>query len=70
MTTSNTKEQLHENANIFFTMGDCSLGSILVARSEHGVCSILIGEDPAQLAQDLRTGFPRLTWLTSRVTGS
>jgi AraC family transcriptional regulator, regulatory protein of adaptative response / methylated-DNA-[protein]-cysteine methyltransferase len=60
MTTANTKEELDGTTNptIFFTMGDCSLGSILVAQSERGVCSILIGEDPARLAQDLRTQFP------------
>jgi len=57
MTTLNTKED--ESKNIFFAIGDCSLGSILVAQSEHGVCSILIGEDPARLAQDLRTQFPK-----------
>ena len=55
MTTSNTKEELNgtTTTTIFFTMGDCSLGSILVAQSERGVCSILMGEDPARLAQDL-----------------
>ena len=60
MTTVNTKEELDGTTSptIFFTMGDCSLGSFLVAQSERGVCSILIGEDPAQLAQDLRTQFP------------
>ena len=57
MTTLNTKED--DSKNIFFAMGVCSLGSILVAQSERGVCSILIGEDPARLAQDLRTRFPK-----------
>lgn len=59
MTTLNTKEALNESKVIFFSMGDCSLGSILVAQSERGVCSILLGEDPARLAQDLRTQFPK-----------
>jgi AraC family transcriptional regulator of adaptative response/methylated-DNA-[protein]-cysteine methyltransferase len=60
MTMSNAREELDGTTNptIFFTLGDCSLGSILVAYSEHGVCSILIGEDPARLAKDLRTQFP------------
>ena len=57
MTTSNTNEGA--GTNIFFTMGKCSLGSILVAQSERGVCSILMGEDPAQLAEDLRNQFPK-----------
>ena len=55
MTTSNT----HEEVGIFFTIGECSLGSILVAQSARGVCSILIGEDPTRLAQDLRHRFPK-----------
>jgi AraC family transcriptional regulator, regulatory protein of adaptative response / methylated-DNA-[protein]-cysteine methyltransferase len=61
MTTSKTKQELNgtTTTTIFFTIGDCSLGSILVARSERGICSILIGEDPARLAEDLRTRFPK-----------
>jgi AraC family transcriptional regulator, regulatory protein of adaptative response / methylated-DNA-[protein]-cysteine methyltransferase len=55
MTTSNT----HEEVGIFFTIGECSLGSILVAQCARGVCSILIGEDPMRLAQDLRRQFPK-----------
>lgn len=66
MTTLNTKED--ESKNIFFAIGDCSLGSILVAQSEHGVCSILIGEDPARLAQDLRTQFPKANRMDGRVS--
>jgi AraC family transcriptional regulator of adaptative response/methylated-DNA-[protein]-cysteine methyltransferase len=59
MTTSNTHKEL--SANIFFTIGECSLGSILVAQSARGVCSILIGEDPVQLTQDLRHRFPEVS---------
>lgn len=61
MTTSNTKERLNGTTptTIFFTIGACSLGSILVAQSDRGVCSILIGEDPARLAEDLRTQSPK-----------
>jgi AraC family transcriptional regulator of adaptative response/methylated-DNA-[protein]-cysteine methyltransferase len=59
MTTSNTKEELNGSKNIFFTIGYSSLGSTLVAQSERGVCSILIGEDPARLVQDLRNEFPK-----------
>jgi AraC family transcriptional regulator of adaptative response/methylated-DNA-[protein]-cysteine methyltransferase len=29
--------------DIYFAIGQCSLGSILVAQSDKGVCSILIG---------------------------
>jgi AraC family transcriptional regulator of adaptative response/methylated-DNA-[protein]-cysteine methyltransferase len=47
------------NTRIRFAVGECSLGSILVARSERGVCAILLGDDPQRLAQDLQDQFPR-----------
>jgi AraC family transcriptional regulator of adaptative response/methylated-DNA-[protein]-cysteine methyltransferase len=51
------------NIRIRFAIGECSLGSILVARSERGVCAILMGDDPDALARDLQDRFPhaRLT---------
>ena len=48
-----------ENTQIRFAIGECSLGSILVAASERGVCAILIGDDPDALARDLQDRFPR-----------
>ncbi|RNF83712.1 bifunctional DNA-binding transcriptional regulator/O6-methylguanine-DNA methyltransferase Ada [Montanilutibacter psychrotolerans] len=47
------------NTDIRFAVGECSLGAILVARSERGVCAILLGEDPDALARDLQDQFPR-----------
>jgi AraC family transcriptional regulator, regulatory protein of adaptative response / methylated-DNA-[protein]-cysteine methyltransferase len=47
------------DTEIRFAVGECSLGSILVARSERGVCAILIGDDPQALARDLQDRFPR-----------
>ena len=47
------------NTEIRFAIGECSLGSILVAASERGVCAILLGDDPDQLARDLQDRFPR-----------
>jgi AraC family transcriptional regulator of adaptative response/methylated-DNA-[protein]-cysteine methyltransferase len=49
------------NAEIHFAIGECSLGSILVARSERGVCAILLGDDPDGLARELQDRFPRAT---------
>jgi AraC family transcriptional regulator of adaptative response/methylated-DNA-[protein]-cysteine methyltransferase len=46
------------NAEIHFAIGACSLGAILVARSERGVCAILLGDDPDALARDLQDRFP------------
>lgn len=43
--------------NIWFAVGECSLGSILVARSERGVCAIFLGDDPEQLTRDLQKQF-------------
>jgi AraC family transcriptional regulator of adaptative response/methylated-DNA-[protein]-cysteine methyltransferase len=50
-------------AEIRFAVGECSLGSILVAQSEKGVCAILLGDDPDQLARDLQDRFPRANLL-------
>ncbi len=43
---------------IRFAVGECSLGSILVAASERGVCAILLGDDPQELVHDLERRFP------------
>ena len=47
------------NTDIRFAIGECSLGSILVATSDKGVCAILMGEDPDALARDLQDRFPK-----------
>lgn len=47
------------DTEIRFAIGECSLGSILVAASDRGVCAILIGDDPDLLARDLQDRFPR-----------
>jgi AraC family transcriptional regulator, regulatory protein of adaptative response / methylated-DNA-[protein]-cysteine methyltransferase len=44
---------------IRFAVGECSLGSILVARGKRGICAILLGDDPDTLARDLQDRFPR-----------
>ena len=46
-------------AEIRFAIGECSLGSILVARSARGVCAILLGDEPEALARSLQERFPR-----------
>ncbi len=42
---------------IRFAIGECSLGSILVAASQKGVCSISLGDDPALLTQQFEQDF-------------
>ena len=44
---------------IRFAIGECSLGSILVAATEQGVCAIQFGEDPEALLTDLQARFPK-----------
>jgi AraC family transcriptional regulator of adaptative response/methylated-DNA-[protein]-cysteine methyltransferase len=49
------------DTEIHFAVGECSLGSILVARSQKGVCAILLGDNPDALVRDLQDRFPRAT---------
>ena len=44
---------------IRFAIGECSLGAILVASSETGVCCITLGDAPDYLLADLQTRFPK-----------
>jgi AraC family transcriptional regulator of adaptative response/methylated-DNA-[protein]-cysteine methyltransferase len=46
-------------ASIRFAVGECSLGSILVAASGKGICAILLGDDANALARDLQDRFPK-----------
>jgi AraC family transcriptional regulator of adaptative response/methylated-DNA-[protein]-cysteine methyltransferase len=48
-----------KNTVIHFAIGECSLGSVLVATSDRGVCAVLLGDDPNQLARDLQDQFPK-----------
>ncbi len=46
------------DAQIRFAIGQCSLGAILVARSDKGICAIEFGDDPDGLARALQDRFP------------
>jgi AraC family transcriptional regulator, regulatory protein of adaptative response / methylated-DNA-[protein]-cysteine methyltransferase len=48
-----------ENTAIHFSVGECSLGSILVARSARGVCAIMLGDEPEALVHELEDRFPK-----------
>ncbi|MGQ0698847.1 MAG: bifunctional DNA-binding transcriptional regulator/O6-methylguanine-DNA methyltransferase Ada [Panacagrimonas sp.] len=52
------------NTEIRFAVGECTLGSILVAQSDRGICAILLGDDPDMLVRDLQDRFPN-----ARLTG-
>ena len=47
------------DTKIRFAVGECSLGSILVAQSQRGICAILLGSDPDKLVHELQDSFPR-----------
>jgi AraC family transcriptional regulator of adaptative response/methylated-DNA-[protein]-cysteine methyltransferase len=47
-----------EGISIRFAIGESGLGPILVAASDKGVCAILLGDDPDELARDLQDRFP------------
>lgn len=44
---------------IRFAIGQCSLGAILVAATDAGVCAVLLGDDPEELLRDLERRFPQ-----------
>jgi AraC family transcriptional regulator, regulatory protein of adaptative response / methylated-DNA-[protein]-cysteine methyltransferase len=44
---------------IRFAIGECSLGSILVAATDKGVCAILMGNDPDSLVRQLQDRFAK-----------
>jgi AraC family transcriptional regulator of adaptative response/methylated-DNA-[protein]-cysteine methyltransferase len=48
-----------QRAEIRFATGACSLGTILVAATEKGVCAILLGDDAPTLMRELEERFPR-----------
>jgi AraC family transcriptional regulator of adaptative response/methylated-DNA-[protein]-cysteine methyltransferase len=44
---------------IRFAVGECSLGSILVAMTDKGVCAIELGDDPDELLRELQDRFAK-----------
>ena len=57
--TPSTYRKGGAGAAIRFAVGQCSLGAILVAATETGVCAIAFGDDPAVLVHDLQDRFPK-----------
>ena len=46
-------------AHIRFAVGQASLGAVLVAATDKGVCAITLGDDPHALVRELQDRFPR-----------
>ena len=47
-----------KGARVAFTIVDCSLGRLLVAGTERGLCSVKLGDRDTALEQDLRAEYP------------
>jgi len=47
-----------KGAQIRFAIAECSLGPLLVASTDKGICAILIDDDPDFLLRDLQDRFP------------
>jgi len=48
-----------DGMEIRFAIGLCSLGSILVAATQRGVCAISMGDEPEELLHELERRFPK-----------
>jgi AraC family transcriptional regulator, regulatory protein of adaptative response / methylated-DNA-[protein]-cysteine methyltransferase len=46
---------------ISFALDKCSLGTVLVAQSEKGICAVLLGDEQQYLLDDLKRRFPKAT---------
>src|SRR3984885_11041830 len=46
-------------SRIRFAVGEASLGAVLVAATNKGVCAIMLGDDPEALVHELQDRFPR-----------
>lgn len=46
-------------ADIVYATGRCSLGYVLAAQSEKGICAILLGDDPQAMEKELKERFPK-----------
>jgi AraC family transcriptional regulator, regulatory protein of adaptative response / methylated-DNA-[protein]-cysteine methyltransferase len=55
-------------SEIRFSITECSLGYLLIARSTRGLCASLLGDDARSLRQDLAGRFPNATLLEVRVS--
>lgn len=61
--TPTTRRAGGMDTEIHFAVGQCRLGSILVARSKRGVCAILMGDQPDTLVRELQDRFPQAVFV-------
>lgn len=46
-----------KDTEIYFALAECSLGTVLVAQSERGICAISLGDNPNTLLDELQQQF-------------
>lgn len=51
-------EKTVKGISIQFAVGESSLGLVLVAATDKGVCAVFLGDDPDELARELQDRFP------------
>jgi O-6-methylguanine DNA methyltransferase len=71
-TTSSRPAPAAKNANpgidiLSYAIGECALGRVLVARSDRGVCAILIGDMDEDLTDDLANRFPEAELIANEI---
>jgi AraC family transcriptional regulator of adaptative response/methylated-DNA-[protein]-cysteine methyltransferase len=57
--TPATYKEGGSGTSIMYATGDCPIGRLLVAATEHGICTINVGEDDEALLGGLRREFPK-----------
>lgn len=53
------QNQIELSSTLFFSINECFLDFILVAKSATGVCAIMLGDHPDTLLDHLQARFPR-----------
>lgn len=64
---SSTNLRTQSAMAISFALDKCSLGNILIAQSEQGICALLLGDEPQMLIDDLQQRFPKSTLVAGDV---
>jgi O-6-methylguanine DNA methyltransferase len=67
--TPTNRQSTPTSYEIVYSIGDCDVGKLLIARTVVGVCAVLIGHDEEALRSDLEARFPDriLTWSASQL---
>ncbi|MGU3574409.1 bifunctional DNA-binding transcriptional regulator/O6-methylguanine-DNA methyltransferase Ada [Brucellaceae bacterium C25G] len=57
--TPTTFKKGGKNMEIRFAIAECTLGYVLIAATDKGICAVTLGDDPALLIQNLQDRFPQ-----------